>query len=74
MASFLYLEPLVTLGAAIVLLGEEAGSITLLGGALLFLGVFLVQGAGGGEGGAGSLAKRGPDVARRERALTWTDM
>lgn len=42
-ASLLYLEPLVTLGAAASLLGEPVRLSTLLGGALLLGGVFLVQ-------------------------------
>jgi drug/metabolite transporter (DMT)-like permease len=45
-ASFLYLEPLVTLGAAVLLLGESVGVTTVVGGALLVLGVALVQRAG----------------------------
>src|SRR5262245_6205119 len=42
-AAFLYLEPLVTLGAAALLLGETIGVATLAGGALLVAGVVLVQ-------------------------------
>jgi drug/metabolite transporter (DMT)-like permease len=42
-ASFLYLEPLVTLAAAVVLLGEEVRATTVAGGLLLLLGVALVQ-------------------------------
>jgi len=42
-AAFLYLEPLVTLGAARVLLGESVPATTLAGGALLVSGVVLVQ-------------------------------
>ncbi len=42
-AAFLYLEPLVTLAAAALLLGETIGLATLVGGALLVAGVVLVQ-------------------------------
>jgi drug/metabolite transporter (DMT)-like permease len=42
-AAFLYLEPLVTLGAAVALLGEPVAASTLAGGALLISGVVLVQ-------------------------------
>jgi drug/metabolite transporter (DMT)-like permease len=42
-AAFLYLEPLVTLGAAVALLGEPVAAPTLAGGALLISGVVLVQ-------------------------------
>jgi len=42
-AAFLYLEPLATLAAAAVLLGETVGAATLAGGALVLGGVALVQ-------------------------------
>ena len=42
-AAFLYLEPLVTLAAAMAILGEPVGLTTLLGGLLLLGGVVLVQ-------------------------------
>lgn len=42
-AAFLYVEPLVTLAAAMVLLGEPVALLTLVGGALLLSGVVLVQ-------------------------------
>jgi drug/metabolite transporter (DMT)-like permease len=42
-AALLYLEPLVTLGASMALLGETAAATTLAGGALLIAGVALVQ-------------------------------
>lgn len=42
-AAFLYLEPLVTLAAAALLLGERLPLVTLAGGALLLFGVWLVQ-------------------------------
>jgi drug/metabolite transporter (DMT)-like permease len=42
-AAFLYLEPLVTLAAAVALLGERVGAVTVLGGALVLAGVYLVQ-------------------------------
>ena len=42
-AAFLYLEPLVTLIAAVLLIGEKVGVATVLGGLLVLGGVFLVQ-------------------------------
>lgn len=42
-AAFLYLEPLVTLAAAVALLGEEVGLATVAGGLLVLAGVALVQ-------------------------------
>ena len=42
-AAFLYLEPLITLGAAVWLLGETVGVITVIGGLLVLAGVALVQ-------------------------------
>lgn len=42
-AVFLYLEPLVTLGAAALWLDEPVGAWTLLGGVIVLLGVSLVQ-------------------------------
>jgi drug/metabolite transporter (DMT)-like permease len=42
-ATLLYLEPLVTLAAAVVLLGEPVRLLTVLGGALVLAGVLLVQ-------------------------------
>jgi drug/metabolite transporter (DMT)-like permease len=42
-AAFLYLEPLITLTAAVALLGEPVALATVLGGALLVGGVVLVQ-------------------------------
>jgi drug/metabolite transporter (DMT)-like permease len=42
-ASFLYLEPLVTLTAAVLLLGEHVSAWTVMGGLLLLGGVALVQ-------------------------------
>jgi drug/metabolite transporter (DMT)-like permease len=43
-AAFLYLEPLVTLAAAIVLLGEPVHATTVVGGLIVLVGVFFVQG------------------------------
>src|SRR3989442_4717203 len=43
-AAFLYLEPLVTLTAAVVLLGEPVHGTTVVGGLIVLAGVFLVQG------------------------------
>jgi drug/metabolite transporter (DMT)-like permease len=42
-AAFLYLEPLATLAAAVALLGEPVGAATVAGGALVLLGVAVVQ-------------------------------
>ncbi len=44
-AAFLYLEPLVTLAAAVVVLGEPVGWTTVLGGLLVLGGVLVVQSA-----------------------------
>jgi len=45
-ASFLYLEPLVTLVAAATILGEPIEAATVLGGLLVLTGVLLIQRAG----------------------------
>ena len=42
-AAFLYLEPLVTLGAAVALLGEAIFPLTVAGGALVLVGVAVTQ-------------------------------
>jgi drug/metabolite transporter (DMT)-like permease len=42
-AAFLYLEPLVTLLAAVALLGESVGLSTIVGGVLVLVGVLMVQ-------------------------------
>jgi drug/metabolite transporter (DMT)-like permease len=42
-AAFLYIEPLVTLVAAVALLGESVAISTILGGILVLLGVLTVQ-------------------------------
>ncbi|HEV8232166.1 MAG TPA: DMT family transporter [Thermoanaerobaculia bacterium] len=42
-AAFLYLEPLVTLAAAVALLGEPVHATTIAGGLIVLAGVFLVQ-------------------------------
>ena len=42
-AAFVYIEPLVTLATAMALLGETVTAITIAGGALVLLGVVLVQ-------------------------------
>jgi drug/metabolite transporter (DMT)-like permease len=47
-AALLYLEPLVTLGAAVLLLGESVGLVTVAGGVLVVGGVALVQRASPG--------------------------
>jgi len=46
-ATLLYLEPLVTLAAAVVLLREEVGIATVLGGLVVLAGVALVQRSSG---------------------------
>jgi len=46
-AALLYLEPMVTLGAAVVLLGEPVRFTTVVGGLMVVGGVVLVQAAGG---------------------------
>ena len=48
-ATLLYLEPLVTLLTAVLLLGEELQLSTFLGGLLVLAGVALVQGVGSGD-------------------------
>ena len=45
-AAFLYIEPLVTLIAAVALLGESVAPVTLAGGLLVLAGVLAVQTAG----------------------------
>jgi drug/metabolite transporter (DMT)-like permease len=45
-AAFLYLEPLVTLGAAAALLGEGVGVTTIVGGLMVLGGVAVVQAGG----------------------------
>lgn len=42
-AAFLYIEPLVTLLAAVTLLGESVALVTIFGGVLVLLGVLIVQ-------------------------------
>ena len=42
-AAFLYLEPLVTVAAAVPLLGEPVGVTTVVGGTIVLVGVALVQ-------------------------------
>jgi drug/metabolite transporter (DMT)-like permease len=42
-AAFLYLEPLVTLAAAVALLGEPVGVTTIVGGLMLVGGVMMVE-------------------------------
>ena len=53
-ASFLHLEPVVTLTAAVVLLGEVVVPATALGGVLVIAGVSIVQ-----HPGRGRLARTG---------------
>ena len=49
-AAFLYLEPLVTLLSAVVLLGEPVAVSTIAGGVLVLLGVLIVQTANDRKG------------------------
>ena len=42
-AAFLYLEPLATLFAAVLLLNEPVGATTLIGGLLVLASVFVMQ-------------------------------
>jgi drug/metabolite transporter (DMT)-like permease len=42
-ASFIYIEPLVTLAAAAILLAEPITATSVMGGVLVLLGVLLVQ-------------------------------
>ncbi len=51
-AVFLYLEPLVTMAAAAVLLGEPVTATAVIGGLLVLGGVLLVQSAGARGGAA----------------------
>jgi drug/metabolite transporter (DMT)-like permease len=44
-ASFLYIEPLVTLAASALMLHEPISAVTVMGGCLLIGGVVLVQNA-----------------------------
>ena len=46
-AAFLYLEPLVTLATAVLLLGEPVQAATIAGGLLVLGGVYLVQSGAG---------------------------
>jgi drug/metabolite transporter (DMT)-like permease len=57
-AALLYLEPLVTLGAAVVLLGEPVRATTVAGGLMVVGGVVLVQTARPHLGRAGAPASR----------------
>jgi drug/metabolite transporter (DMT)-like permease len=61
-ASFLYLEPLVTAVGAAVLLGESVRLVTVVGGLMLLGGVALVQRA---KDGSVSVGKRGRGFSRR---------
>jgi drug/metabolite transporter (DMT)-like permease len=57
-AAFLYIEPLVTLLAAVALLGETVAPSTILGGLLVLAGVLTVQ-AGPSRAAASSTRKAG---------------
>lgn len=56
-AALLYAEPLVTFVAAMLLLGERAGAVTIVGGALVLVSVVLAQYAPG----AASAAHQNPE-------------
>lgn len=60
-SAFLYLEPLVTLAAAVALLGEPVFVSTVIGGALVLVGVATVQRAQSGETRRGVLIERRPE-------------
>lgn len=64
-AAFLYVEPLVTLLAAVALLGESVAVSTILGGVLVLLGVLIVQTANSRE--TPVEANRGRRLWLRER-------
>jgi len=59
-AAFLYLEPLVTLAAAMALLGEEVHAATIAGGLMVLGGVALVQRAPGPAKARDSIPARQP--------------
>ena len=44
-AAFSYIQPLITLGAAMVVLHESAGLSTLIGGVVVLISVMVVQAA-----------------------------
>ncbi len=60
-AAFLYIEPLVTLLAAVALLGESVAVSTVLGGVLVLFGVLVVQTATPREA-PGTVPQRSPPV------------
>ncbi|HEU5248405.1 MAG TPA: DMT family transporter, partial [Thermoanaerobaculia bacterium] len=62
-AAFLYLEPLVTLAAAVALLGEPVHVTTVAGGLIVLAGVFLVQ---YGDSSTGVLDQNEGDKGRRD--------
>jgi drug/metabolite transporter (DMT)-like permease len=57
-SAFLYLEPLVTLAAAVALLGEEVGVATVVGGLVVMAGVALVQRAPAAKASVASAAAK----------------
>jgi drug/metabolite transporter (DMT)-like permease len=61
-AALLYLEPLVTLLAAVVLLGEPVQPVTVAGGLLLLAGVFVVERAPPSRPRPRASSGRGPRV------------
>jgi drug/metabolite transporter (DMT)-like permease len=61
-AAFLYLEPLVTLMAAVALLGESVAVSTILGGVLVLVGVLTVQTAQRREMPEAALKPRAPVI------------
>ena len=64
-AAFLYLEPLVTLAAAVTLLQEPVAATTIAGGVLAMVGVAIVQRASTGRGSSGARFRRERTAAGR---------
>lgn len=65
--AFLYIEPLVTVALAALLLDEPIRPLMLLGGAAILLGVWLVTRAGG-EGAGRRRARLWPSLALQSRS------
>lgn len=65
-AAFLYVEPLITLLAAVALLGETVAVSTILGGVLVLIGVLTVQGAQSDERADPALVPGGQVPSRAE--------
>jgi drug/metabolite transporter (DMT)-like permease len=65
-AAFLYVEPLITLLAAVALLGETVAVSTILGGVLVLIGVLTVQSAQSDERADPALVPGGQVPSRAE--------